>query len=417
MKFYKILFFVFCFFNTLHINSQIKLKEIIQKEDTIVSLPKKYDGKSDFQYQNNKLDYKQYIGYDIFVLPTMTLFCEKSSTFNNYETYIYKPINTKFINNNYPSYVNSDTLFSNRTLKIIDISDDFKKDSIISAIQETNSNNAYLDSSFERSIFNGLYFKLKDTITNEIFYSSLKISEDDDAVFGSSEKYKKIKFNKYHNDFIFLPFYEFLKNKYDSKEVIMMKGEGFVSGDIYSKKNIKRINKQFSKWKCKVEVINLKKGLIVYTTSNIINPSEYENRETKIFFLLTNEFGETIATPDLINYDFAFVSNEEFNQIKIEEKLNTIQKEKNKKELIDLKQKQLKIEKIEYEKKYGLEIANLIVANSVKLGFNKEICELSWGKPLSKKETINSTGRYEVWYYWGNCSLTFFNNKLVQINK
>jgi len=417
MKIFKILIYLICLFETLQINSQIKIKEIIQREDTVVSKPKNYDGISDFQFHENIEDYKQYIGYDIFVLPTMTLFSEKTTTFEEYDTYIYKPINTEFISNNSPSYVTSDTLYSNRTLKIIDISDDYEKDSIISMIQKSSYRNAYLNSGFERSKIYGTYFKLKDTITNEIFYTSLKISEDNDRVYGASEDYKKIKFNKSHSDFIFVPFFEFLKNKYNNKVMIMMRGEGYVSGDIYSKKNINRLNKQFSKWKCKVEVVNLKKDLIVNTPSSRINPSEYAEQDTKIFFLLTNEFEETIATPDLINYDFVFVSKEEYDLIKIEEKLNALQKEQKKKDLIASNQKRLKAEKIELEKKYGLEIATLIVTNNVKIGLNKEICKLSWGKPLSKNETINSNGNYEIWYYWGNSSLTFLNNKLIQINK
>ena len=48
---------------------------------------------------------------------------------------------------------------------------------------------------------------------------------------------------------------------------------------------------------------------------------------------------------------------------------------------------------------------------------NREICELSWGKPITKSETINQNGTYEVWDYWGNLKLTFINDKLVEIKK
>lgn len=417
MKIYKIIICAFVIFPLSNINSQIKIKEIIQINDTLISKPENYDGFSDIQFQEKIQDYKKYIGYDIFVLPNMTLFSENKTTFNDLETYIYKPINTKFISNNEPDYVISDTLASNKTLKIIEISNSYNKDSIVNRIRETSSRNAYLNSSFAKSQFNGTYFKLKDMITNEIFYSSLKISEDNDKIYSPSENYKKIKFNKYHSDFIFVPFFEFLKNQYNNKEMIMMRGEGSVSGDIYSKKDINRLNKQFSKWKCKVEVINLKKGLIVYTSSSKINPSEYEDRETKIFFLLTNEFGETIATPDLIDYDYAFVSMEEYKEIKLEERLNSIQKEKKKKDILEIKNLQINKNKIEYEKIYGSQLASLIVNNKLKIGLTKEICELSWGKPLSKKQKINTNGKYEIWYYWSNVSLLFFNDKLIEINK
>ena len=47
----------------------------------------------------------------------------------------------------------------------------------------------------------------------------------------------------------------------------------------------------------------------------------------------------------------------------------------------------------------------------------KELCQLAWGLPIYKTERIDNTGYYENWFYGGKIALSFFNNKLIEINK
>lgn len=373
---------------SLNFYSQIKVKEINKIGDTIVTKPISYDGISDFTYQENFENYRQYIGYDIFVNKSMVLYCDKKS--------------------------NSKDLY-NKTYKIIDIN--FRNDTILNKIRNLELEKDYEKRwdflNFSEKIVNSsdpmtILFKLEDKETKEIFYANSVISNDSDKMY-KNYKYQKLKFNKFHSGFIFVPFYEYIKGKYNDKELILLKEpNGWNFKDLYTEKNVQ--NLKLSKWKCKVEVMNAASVPVpIY--------SYFELHENQIFFSLTNSKGENVALPKIVNDDFVFVSIEEYNDILNENKLDKIQKEKIEREKLALKNAELNKIKRQLENNYGLELASLILNHNVKIGMNREICELSWGKPIYKSETINQNGTYEVWNYWGNLKLTFINDKLVEIKK
>lgn len=65
--------------------------------------------------------------------------------------------------------------------------------------------------------------------------------------------------------------------------------------------------------------------------------------------------------------------------------------------------------------KYGKTNADLILAGKVKIGWSKEMCLESWGKPESINKTTGSYGVNEQWVYGNSNYLYFENGKLTDI--
>ena len=66
-------------------------------------------------------------------------------------------------------------------------------------------------------------------------------------------------------------------------------------------------------------------------------------------------------------------------------------------------------------KKYGKSSAVLILQGKVRIGWNKDMCTESWGKPYDINVTIGSFGRHEQWVYKDGSYLYFLNGKLESI--
>ena len=64
-----------------------------------------------------------------------------------------------------------------------------------------------------------------------------------------------------------------------------------------------------------------------------------------------------------------------------------------------------------YKQKFGIENWDLILNGKAKIGMTKEMCELSWGKPKSIKETITSGNKSEQWVYSDN--YLYFDNGIL----
>lgn len=146
----------------------------------------------------------------------------------------------------------------NKIYKIIDIN--FSNDTVLNKIRDFELQQDYEKRwdflNFSEEIRNNsdpmtILFKLEDKETKDIFYTTSVIRNDNDKLY-QNYKYQKIKFNKYHSDFIFVPFYEYIKEKYNNKELILLKEpNGWNFKDLYTEKNVQ--NLKLSKWKCKIE--------------------------------------------------------------------------------------------------------------------------------------------------------------------
>lgn len=52
--------------------------------------------------------------------------------------------------------------------------------------------------------------------------------------------------------------------------------------------------------------------------------------------------------------------------------------------------------------------------NTIDIGMNKEVCEMSWGKPASKEITKSSKGKIEKWSYPDKSSMLIFTNNILE---
>lgn len=54
------------------------------------------------------------------------------------------------------------------------------------------------------------------------------------------------------------------------------------------------------------------------------------------------------------------------------------------------------------KKKYGASVLKDVLNRRVRIGWNKELCELSWGTPNDINKTVSSYGTSEQWVYSSN---------------
>lgn len=78
-------------------------------------------------------------------------------------------------------------------------------------------------------------------------------------------------------------------------------------------------------------------------------------------------------------------------------------------------EKQIEKENKSIIAKYGKINGNLIIQGKVKIGFTKEMCIESWGKPESINKTTGKYGTHEQWVYEEGNYLYFDNGKLTTI--
>lgn len=70
---------------------------------------------------------------------------------------------------------------------------------------------------------------------------------------------------------------------------------------------------------------------------------------------------------------------------------------------------------IELEEKYGSDFWNIAIQNKVKIGMDKEICLIAWGKPTKINNTVNANIVSEQWVYDSKRFLYFDNGILTTI--
>ena len=204
----------------------------------------------------------------------------------------------------------------------------------------------------------GKYFKvlevIKQTDDSERFFLKLEQKESKEIVYFDY-------YSKYYTSFPFMviSYFDNLKKSYIGKEYIVRTKWSPETKDI---KTGNLISKLDDKWKCVDLTI------------------EEENFHTVL--ILENIKGEQIIAEiyNLNNTNFCFT-----------------------KEISD-----------NYEAKFGSIVWKTILEGNVVMGMTSEMCELSWGKPKAKNETLNSGNKDEQWVYSNNY-LYFENGKLKTI--
>ena len=307
--------FLYVLISSLYFNlcyAQIKVTEVNFIGDTIQKKPKIYDGESDFLHQPKLKDYNQYIGYDIFISDDQILMCRKPTvvTVKNtvFTTYLYNPFVDSF-----GKLTCNQKYIKNKTYKILDLN--FANDIIFNNLSKKEDLNYYIDTEYahvrnyftnEEDNYNGgtVLMKLLDKETNEIVYTSFYIQTE----------------NYINKEFIFVPYFENLKKKYDNKQLTLYElgfnkdGPSYYFTDIYT--GIKISRKLKSKWNCNIQIMNL--SLLPnsgFETKKYRFSPDKSHNEFGICYLLKNELGQSVVIPELRTYDFTFILTEEYNNI------------------------------------------------------------------------------------------------------
>lgn len=146
---------------------------------------------------------------------------------------------------------------------------------------------------------------------------------------------------------------------------------------------------------------------------------EFNVPEYRYYATLVSEDGDMLKLP--INSDF--IPFFTFNDVYVEEQRLKIERDERKAAEREVKRQQdeqeQKRKEAEYRaelvQKYGKYNADLILSGRVRVGFTKEMCILSWGKPYDINRNINQYGTYEQWVYNLGCYLYFDDDKLTTI--
>lgn len=140
------------------------------------------------------------------------------------------------------------------------------------------------------------------------------------------------------------------------------------------------------------------------------------NNEEDIYF----KYYALLEDSDKRTYNFLITSDFEEKIIYAEEQ-RKIEEENARKRAQEEAEYRAKIEREEREykanliKKYGKDNALLILDGQVKIGFTKEMCIESWGRPYDINRTVTAYGTHEQWVYGLWCYLYFEDGILTAI--
>jgi len=427
----KLLFLLFLLFLSVFFKSQITFTEVKKLGDTIKSLTPRYDGYSDFGIYNKKNGkkyiedglQKQYIGYDLYFLGKPQILenkITKKYIFGNktFLTRIYNPTCEKCFENNtrthldYDDVVNDSLKTYTDEYKILDYNYMFPKDLVGGKLNYSSDKNriTYLEGSDkyqdEYSI-GGKVWKVLNKRTNDTVFV-----EDLD------------------NNILFLPHFNYLKEKFDGKKLIYLTYNGITgnTNDLYFQDLLTNERITIKNGALLNSKIELLRNNAVYEIEEPFNNSSLEVKDLyrgrysfHPFIVLTTGDNKKFAISEnnllekffydknrIIEYD-DYLKEVEYSKLAKLEQQKTSQKLKEKKQ-------QEKLEKFKNLKtKYGEKIATSIMNNKVEIGMTKLMCDESLGKPYEIKTLIRQNLKYEVVYYYGGYKLYFLNSELKQI--
>jgi|SRR5690554_2826740 len=460
----RILLFILLINSVQLCYSQITIGKIEKKKDTVILRPEPYDSLKNLVRQERAIDYKQYIGLQLYLPPF-------SNPKIGYESDKTKP----FLYSMKPTVLHIDT--TQESLKVEkrwyvfgygnEIDESIKYDKIYTYAYKPFHHNTSTTHSKEikiaisnhdnvsdkyYTVLDVLYDKeelslwetMRDSLDNKekSVSQSLKQYKDDFTKNSESNLWKEnpeklivdkegflyndrdwhgqnIVFmlrNDETNDtiytnnpwkFILVPYFVKQKQINEGKTFVAFNNNETESYDISSESviNIPTL----SKWTCSVDLLKT-------------NNKGDEIDEYNIYYILRNNKGETILTEQLIRkYGMHFVEENKYLRQKAEKELKKEQLIAKKKKEQLLKEENERNEKVKHQEecvsKFGKTNGELIAQGKVKVGMTKEMCKVAWGTPYwTDKITTEHTVR-EDWYYGYGLSLHFENDKLKIINE
>ncbi len=366
------------------VSSQVTIRELVKKNDTVSAKPPTYDSLKDWhgQYYEKNRDYKQYIGLEIYIPPMskaeeskdwgqITLFSNKPETIGGVLTSIYKPYivdklpdvkefcsNPEEIRNKYYTILN-----------VIDNSKDFWKSGVI-----TNEIKGKFDNVNDPFLY-GLM--LRDNDTKDTLY----------YFFSGDGNFQTLG--------VLVPFFAKQKELYDGKRLVFTYSSYVDYTDVLTGKRV--MVQPDSKWTCEVSLLKDYDYKLCYVLRNQLN-------ETIVIRLDGNE---TLKKKEFILEEI----------YKKEQKESAANDKKYEKERIDKDRKITADHRIECIQRYGQYNGVLIAQGKVRIGMSSEMCKTAWGNPFDSHKTIVENAIFEDWHYgWGK-SLHFENGILNMIEE
>ncbi len=345
-------------------SAQITTREIVSVEE--VSKPILYDS-SYFGYTAPRPEtIKQYIGQEIYLLPISS-----DNPYKVYEDFYYKP----FIDWDNPYVVEYDN-FKNQSIIIID---------------------AGFVSTYGGGLSDQWYLKLLINTKDTIYYVA---------------PYQIYAYNGIAKlPFIMNAFIEKSRRIFMNSTLIVKKE--FSTSDINNGENL--ILREGEKWIC-VDV----------TLLNISN-AQSKNYTPLTYYMLSLILRNPKGNEVFVNYAkeyyndfliFGIYIRPTIDQFYTVEQLENIQlAEEEKIKLEQENEETIELQKQTNIREYGNQFGKLINDHKVIIGMTKDMCELSWEKPLMIDKITTSDGSYEVWQYDYKTFLYFENNILKIIKK
>lgn len=408
--------------------SQVTIGQIEKDNEYLVQKPPVYDSLVDFSYfdkyktyegsssydsdypKTAELHYKQYIGLKFYLPPVdekIKPFLFSNHPDYNKQTWVYKPeVYDSSKNSKYDyksrTLIETPIIFFTNSLTVYDnyytLLNVYSKLQAKEIWESMKKESSAWNNSYDNKYFEGIYYSGWPD-----FIFEFKSDSNDDTVFTIS----------YQNSFILVPYFLKQKELYESKNLICFNGKYSTFQDIKKETPVSLGHE--TKWFCK-EVTLLKQKDVNAKTDNKESISDY-----RLFYVLTNEKGETVTLNNLKGTNYYFIYESEYLKSKEKEKIEqqkqlAYQKEKEK--------QRIEKEKLEREKfkefciqKFGEINGNLIFQGKVKIGMTKEMCETAWGKSLRSSKTTTEHGTIEILYYGYGYSLYFENDILKIINE
>lgn len=434
MKLKVLIFFLFIVLvNTFSLYSQITITDVEKSEEKIVLKPEPYDSLKNLEYKQRLVDYKQYIGLQIYLPPSSNpemetytgldyhMYLTKEAciipiatskklayydygtlvrTYDSIMTCTYKPYHYYSGNGNYDAKaeITSDmNLIGNKYYTIVGV---IYGDSLANYWKTLN-----------RKLWDASKIKSNIYVDRIGFYGG---DSKPNALFVIKDENDNIFYSRSITQFILVPYFVKQKLLFQNKYFLSTVSEWpeyeledrrhsvkIEDNNGYEKTSIKKVKlKPHSKWLC--------------TDVTLLKP------DYQLTYILVNQDKEEITVNNRTLNDF-FIDEETFIKKENEKKLLEAQiVEKRKQEEIKREEEEKKAfetRKIECVRLFGQQNGELIANGKVKIGMNQEMCKKAWGTPFWTDKVTTKYGISEVWYYGFGYSLHFENGILVVIDE
>lgn len=420
-----ILFLLLFISNFVYSQITIRNESLVEKP---YYKPKSFDSLSNIQQQKRFIDYKQYLGYKVYLKPKSTKFTPSQSDKNfidylttDKETSLKKPGKIPFndiiiykafnggkglsgaAKDQYEralkQYEDLDKLNTNIYLPEFTSVKTDPTDGVIYGYAATKP------SAVESKYFTILEIEGRDKYSQDKKFKKLEDLPSDLSLQTAELRIKLKKdqtndtlywnVNEARNfgdyPFILVPYFEKAKKDFVGQNLVATKS---ISNLVNSKTGDIVNIEQNQKWFC--EDLSL-------TDTN-------KTKYLKPLYYLANQNNTIVLDIDQLRS--SFITEAQYDKIQEEKKLAEAEKIKQQKADEQKRIEEDKKSRQLYINTYGAKIGNLIADNKVAIGMNMEMCRIAWGEPLDINRITMKGYAHEQWVY-GFGTYLYFNNGIL----